>query len=90
MSRGQAPGPLPPAPRCILPGVRGSSRSSGAGSSHPRLQCSRQCRVPCSAPGRVSGSSAVMPSLAEQDPKEQQEDGGCEAHAGEILPCSLG
>ena len=25
-----------------------------------------------------------MPSLAEQDPEEQQ-DGGCEAHAGEIL-----
>ena len=33
---------------------------------------------------RLSGSSVVVPSLAEQDPEEQQ-DGGCEAHAGEIL-----
>ena len=39
---------------------------------------------PCSAPGRVSGSSAVVPSLAEKDPEEQQ-DRGREAHPSEIL-----
>ena len=39
---------------------------------------------PCSALGHVSGSSAVVPSLAEQDPWEQQ-DQGREAHPDEIL-----
>lgn len=39
---------------------------------------------PCSAPGHVSGSFAVVPCLAQQDPEEQQ-DQGREAHAGEIL-----
>ena len=92
MSRASSAPPTPPTrdsrassrPAYISPQVKGSSRSFRAGSSRPGLHAVGGAGSRCSAPGLVSGSSVVMPSLAEQDPEEQQ-DRGCEAHAGEIL-----
>ena len=60
--------PEAPTPEARVPG---SCALGGAGSR-------------CSAPGCISGSSVVMPSLAEKDPEEQQ-DRSREAYPGEIL-----
>lgn len=93
------PGP-PPAPAARLsPGVSADRSPQKAHPARPAEAlpeapgpearvggCGAPCdaRSRCSAPGRVSGFFAVVPSLAEQDPEEQQ-DRGREAHPDEIL-----
>ena len=88
------PGP-PPAPRRVPPpGSLQTAHPACATEALPEAPRPEACVLgssapgragpPCSALGHVSGSSAVVPSLAEQDPEEQQ-DRGREAHSDEIL-----
>ena len=99
MSRGRAPSHPgdAPAPRRVppwgFPQTSHPARAAKALPEAPGLEArvpgsgalgGMEPSVPCLAPGHVSGSSVVVPSLAEQDTEEQQ-DRGCEAHPGEIL-----
>lgn len=78
------PGPPHAQQRVSPPGSKALLEAPGPEARVPGSSAPGGARSRCSAPGCFSGSSVVVPSLAEQDPKEQQ-DRGCEAHPDEIL-----
>ena len=82
----QKPSPPPPSshPGAVSPPGSEAPPKLRGWKLMSRAAVLRALRAPVLSSGRVSGSLAVVPCLAQQDPEEQQ-DQGREAHAGEIL-----